>query len=169
MASSNGSKVAAARRVRTYVALAIASLSLGIVSTVSTEASAQEKTILQEGLLELDERVAKDRLAFRVADADTSPISVAKFSDECLRRLQPIEQRFREDPRLRSSGIALGFGAIALSMIRRRSSSLTFVGTHALRLGLDKQLAEIRHRSGFVLEPSIGHRAVAVTLSRTVD
>src|SRR5205823_233990 len=50
-----------------------------------------------------------------------------------------------------------------------RSAPITLAGTHALRLGLSKHLTAIEARSGFAVEPSIGHRAIAVTVRRTFD
>jgi hypothetical protein len=99
-------------------------------------------------------------------DRDNPAVAMKRLSDEWSARLRPIEERFREDRRLRRAGAVVGFGTAALGALLGQQT-LTFVGTQALRLGLDQHLALIRERSGFVLEPSIGHRAFAITASRT--
>ena len=95
-----------------------------------------------------------------------APAAVAKrLADQFYDRLQPIEQRVREDERLRRASEAVGLSAVALGALRG-GTSLTFVGTQALRLGFDKQLTRIRNRTGFALEPSIGYRSIGITASR---
>jgi hypothetical protein len=102
------------------------------------------------------------------ADDTTDDVRVAsqRFVDEWSARLRPIEQRLREDRRLRRAGALVGLSAAAIGAVRGQQS-LTFVGTQALRVGLDRQLTVIRRRSGFAVEPTIGHRSFAITLSRT--
>jgi hypothetical protein len=102
-----------------------------------------------------------------IADEDASE-PVERAAERLAERLRPLEQRLRDDDRIRRAGTVVGIGAIALGALRG-AKPLTFAGTHALRLGLHKQLAAIETRSGFAVEPSIGHRAVAVTVRRTFD
>jgi hypothetical protein len=97
---------------------------------------------------------------------DDSVVTFQRLSHDVTERLEPIEQRFREDERLRRAGAVVGLSAAALGALRGQPT-LTFVGTHALRLGLDRQLTTIRKRTGFVVEPSIGHRRFSVTATRT--
>src|SRR5258706_9127138 len=99
---------------------------------------------------------------------DDSVVTLQRLSQELTERLKPIERRFREDGRLRRAGAVVGLSAAALGALRGQPT-LTFVGTHALRLGLDRQLSTIQKRTGFVVEPSIGHRRVSVSVSRTFD
>jgi hypothetical protein len=97
---------------------------------------------------------------------DDSTVTIQRMSEELTERLRPIEQRVREDERLRRAGAVVGLSAAALGALRGQRT-LTFVGTHAVRLGLDRQLTTIRKRTGFAVEPSIGHRSFAVTATRT--
>jgi len=97
---------------------------------------------------------------------DDSAVALRRMSEELSERLKPVEQRFREDERLRRAGAVVGLTAAALGALRGQPT-LTFVGTHALRLGLDRQLTTIQKRTGFVVEPSIGHRSFSVTARRT--
>jgi hypothetical protein len=99
-------------------------------------------------------------------ESDKPTVAMKRLSDEWSARLRPIEERFREDRRLRRAGVVVGLGTAALGALRGQRT-LTFVGTQALRLGLDKHLTLLRERSGFVLEPTIGPRAFAITASRT--
>jgi hypothetical protein len=115
-------------------------------------ASAQQKGIVKGVLTEMD--------------VDSPQIAAQRFADQVHDRLQPIEQRFRDDDRLRRAGAVAGAGAIVLGAVGGQAP-LTFVGTHALRLALDRPLTAIRRRSGFVVEPSIGHRAIAITANRS--
>src|SRR5256885_386928 len=97
--------------------------------------------------------------------ADDSTVAIQRMSEGLTERLRPIEQRFRQDKRLQRAGAIVGLSAVALGALRGQPT-LTFVGTHAVRLGLDRQLAPIRKRTGFVVEPSIGHRSVSVTATK---
>ena len=102
-----------------------------------------------------------------IADDDSSE-PVERAAEGLVERLRPIEQRLRDDNRLRRAGTVAGLGAIALGALRG-TAPLTVAGTHALRFGLHSQLAAIEARSGFAVEPSIGHRSIAVTVKRTFD
>jgi hypothetical protein len=101
-------------------------------------------------------------------DNDDSIDSIQRASERVLERLRPIEQRLREDDRLRRAGTVVGLSAVALGAMHG-TKPLTFAGTQALRFGLQKQLTAIQHRSGFTVEPSIGHRSVSVSLNRTFN
>ena len=131
---------------------------LAIVATVCflpARASAQQKVAsAQQKVMVLTE-----------PDIETPQVAAKRFADEFYNRLQPIEQLVRDDQRLRRASEAVGLSAIALGALRG-GSSLAFVGTQALRLGFDKQLTQIRTRTGFVVEPSIGYRSIGVTASR---
>ena len=102
-----------------------------------------------------------------IADEESSE-SVERAAERLVARLRPLEQRLRDDDRVRRAGAVIGISALALGALHG-TKPLTFAGTHALRLGLNKQLAAIEARSGFVVEPSIGHRTIAVTVKRTFD
>ena len=106
-----------------------------------------------------------------ISDADTDDdvnVAAQHLADQLAARLQPLEQRLREDRRLRSAGAVLGLSAAAIGALRGQQT-LTFVGTQALRLGLDRQLTALRARSGVVVEPTIGHRSFSITVSKTFD
>src|SRR5262249_52855505 len=93
---------------------------------------------------------------------------VEPAAERLLDHLRPLERRLRDDDRVRRAGTVVGLGAIALGTLHG-GKPLTFAGTHALRIGLTRQLAEIEARSGLTVEPSIGHRSIAVTVKRTFD
>lgn len=99
-------------------------------------------------------------------DVDLSADAIQRASERILERLRPLEDRLREDQRMRRAGTVLGLGALAVGAVRG-TSSLTFVGTEALRLGLHEQLTAIERRSGFSVAPSVGNRSIAVSVSRT--
>jgi len=140
-------------------------LAVSMLWAASMEAAAQERTFRQTSSPPLDASAGRGQPLQREWDAD--PQAAAKrFADETLRRLLPIQQLMREDPRLRSAGAVLGAGLIALTATRG-SRSLARVGTGVLRFGLDAPLTQLRNRSGLVVEPSIGHRTVAITFKRT--
>jgi hypothetical protein len=128
---------------------------------------------------------AQDRMAARAPDVrdDVPMVSVAstlgaslteddaaaaaqRFASEWSERLRPIEQRLRDNVRLRRAGAIVGLSAAAIGAVRGQQA-LTFVGTQALRVGLDRQLTAIRARSGFVLEPTLGHRSFGLTVVKT--
>ena len=101
-------------------------------------------------------------------DGDVSMAAIQRASERIVERLRPIADRLRSDARLRRAGTVLGIGAVALGALRG-TSPLTFAGTQAVRFGLQLQLTAIERRSGFVVEPSIGHRSVAVSVRRKFD
>jgi hypothetical protein len=97
---------------------------------------------------------------------DDAAIAAQRFVNEWSERLRPIEQRLREDRTLRRAGAIVGLSAAAIGAVRGQQT-LTFVGTQALRVGLDRQLTAIRARTGFEVQPTIGHRSFGVTVSKT--
>ncbi len=143
----------------------IATLIVPLVFAVSATVSAQEQ--MAQRVTRVAPSVPVVAAAPVVIDGeDDSVVTFQRLSHDVTERLEPIEQRFREDERLRRAGAVVGLSAAALGALRGQPT-LTFVGTHALRLGLDRQLTTIRKRTGFVVEPSIGHRRFSVTATRT--
>jgi hypothetical protein len=98
---------------------------------------------------------------------DDAAAAAKRFVDEWSERLRPIELRLREDQRLRRAGAIVGLSAAAIGAVRGQQA-LTFAGTQALRIGLDRQLTAIRARSGFEIQPTIGRRGFSVTVSRNL-
>jgi hypothetical protein len=129
------------------------------------DGAAQDRTT-RRAPLSLAVPVVSVAPALTEIDSDKPAVAMKRLSDEWSARLRPIEERFREDQRLGRAGAVVGFGTAVLGALHGQRA-LTFVGMQALRLGLDKHLALLRERSGFVLEPSIGHRAFAIIASRT--
>jgi hypothetical protein len=110
-----------------------------------------------------------DREPFGRANAETTS-TAGDSLQRLVERLRPLQDRFREDHRMRRAESILGLGIVAYQALgNRREIPLSFVGTHALRLGLHRELADIRERSGYVVEPSIGHRSFVITFRRTLD
>lgn len=101
-------------------------------------------------------------------DAREEGTLVKRITDELDARLRRIEQRVRTDERLRHAGAIVGLGAAAIGAIRG-DDPLTFIGTHALRIALDPQLARLRARTGMTFETTVGYRRVAITFSRTFE
>jgi hypothetical protein len=98
---------------------------------------------------------------------DDVAIAAQRFVDEWSERLRPLEQRLRDDRRVRHAGAIVGLSAAALGALRGQQT-LTFVGSQALRVGLDRQLTAIRARTGFEVQPTLGRRGFSVTLSRNL-
>jgi hypothetical protein len=108
--------------------------------------------------------------AWRVGVADPATDSKADPFRRLAERLRPLHDRLTQDDRIRTAETLVGLGAVAFGASRGRpQTSLIVVGGQALRLGLHRQLATIRQRSGFAVEPSFGHRSFAVTFRRTFD
>jgi hypothetical protein len=81
---------------------------------------------------------------------------------------RPLRQRLPQDQRIRALSGVVGVSILAYQAIPRgQKLPLSVVGAEALRIGLDPQIRAFRRRTGFALEPSIGHRRFAVTLRRT--
>ena len=101
-----------------------------------------------------------------VVDPNDDAIAAAQQASERLaEKLRPLEERLQNDQRLRRAGTLVGLGAIAIGTLRG-TAPLTFAGTQAIRVGLRNQLTAIERRSGCVIEPSIGHRRISVTVSK---
>ena len=78
-----------------------------------------------------------------------------------------LRQRLPQDPRLRALSRMVGVGVLTYEGIPgRRKLPLAAIGTQALQMGLHPQLHDIRERSGFDVEPSIGHRRFVLTLRK---
>ena len=94
-----------------------------------------------------------------------SPAALTRFLNGFCARVQPLAQRFPDDGRLRQVGVLVGLGSAALGVLHGRTA-LTAIGTRALTLGFGRPLTEIRRRSGFSLEASLGPRTFGITASR---
>jgi hypothetical protein len=103
-----------------------------------------------------------------VAGASAPSAAAARIPDELEARLRAIERRFHDDQRLQRAGTVVGLSAAVVSALSGRRSP-AFLGTPALRLGLDRPLTMIRDRSGFAVEPSIGYRSFSITFRRRFD
>jgi len=149
------------RQMRAIAAAAAVAVALGFPFS----ASAQDKSAVRTTRPAAGVPVVTVAPAISDADtADDATVVARRFAEELSARLQPIEQRLREDARLRRAGAVIGLSAAAIGALRGQQT-LTFVGTQAVRLGLDRQLSAIRARSGVSIEPTIGHRTIAVTVS----
>jgi len=83
---------------------------------------------------------------------------------------EPVHTRLVQDDRLRMLSGVVGLGVAAYEGIRARPQlPLPFIGTHALRIGLQPQLKAVRERTGFVVEPSIGYRRLEITFKKELD
>jgi len=146
-----------------------AGLTVAIVMTAPIAASAQTRLAIPSTTrIEPAPRSAPPVVSVApvtIADEESSE-SVERAAERLVARLRPLEQRLRDDDRIRRAGTVVGLGAIALGALQG-GKPLTVAGTHALRLGLSKQLTAIEMRTGFTVEPSIGHRSLAVTVRRT--
>src|SRR5207248_2814663 len=142
---------------------------VAIVALVPFSAAAQDKFAVRAPRVARGTPVVSAAPAISDADtADDAAVAAQRFADRWSQRLQPFEQRLREDSRLRRAGAVLGLSAAAIGALHGQRT-LTFVGTQAVRLGLDRQLVAIRARTGVSVEPTIGYRTVAITVSKTID
>jgi hypothetical protein len=122
----------------------------------------------------LDAASPTDRSAFKQRASAEAPDGEPSAADEVIQRMiervRPIESRLRDDHRLRKAESLIGLGVVAYeTMHKDPRMPLGYVGTQALRMGLHRQLTTIRQRSGFEVEPSIGHRSFAVTFRKTIE
>jgi hypothetical protein len=99
---------------------------------------------------------------------DDSTVAIQRAGERIADRLKPLEERLQHDDRLRRAGAVVGVGAVALGALKG-APPLTFAGTQAIRMGLHNQLTAVERRSGFTVQPSIVHRGVSVTVSRTFE
>ena len=139
---------------------------LAIVFLIPADGAAQEKSMVAAAHLALGATVVSVRPPLTDPDVTATPAVVLRLSEELAGRLRAMERRFRDDQRLQRAATVMGLGAAVFGALRGKDT-LTFAGTPALRLGLDRQLMQIRDRSGFAVEPSIGYHAVAIRVSRT--
>jgi hypothetical protein len=115
-----------------------------------------------------------DRSTFKQRASGEAPDNEPSAADEVIQgmieRVRPIESRLRDDHRLRKAESLIGLGVVAYEALRKDPRMpLGYVGTQALRMGLHRQLATIRQRSGYEVEPSIGRRSFAVAFRRTFE
>jgi hypothetical protein len=149
--------------MRAVAAIAV----VGAVTIFPSSASAQDKVGIRAPHVRAQTPVVSVVPVMTAADtSDDVTAAARRFVDEWSARLRPLEQRLRQDARLRRAGAVVGLSAAAIGAIRGEQT-LTFVGTQAVRLGLDRQLTALRARSGFTVAPTIGHRRFEITVSRT--
>jgi len=113
-----------------------------------------------------------DRSTFKNRVTGEAPHSDSPAADaiveRVIQRLRPIENRLRDDHRLRKAESLIGLGVVAHEALQKNPRvPLGYVGTQALRMGPHRQLTTIRQRSGYEVEPSIGRRSFSVTLRKT--
>ena len=149
--------------MRAVAAIAV----VGAVTVFPPAVSAQDKAGIRAPQVRVQTPVVSVVPVMTAEDSsDDVTVAARQFVDEWSERLRPLEQRLRQDARLRRAGAVVGLSAAAIGAIRGEHT-LTFVGTQAVRLGLDRQLTAIRARSGFSVAPTIGHRRFEITVSRT--
>ena len=109
---------------------------------------------------------AEDRIAgARPTDrSEPGAAAVKRLTD----RIRPIQQRLEEDERLRAAERVVGLGMAAVGVLRGQAT-LSSVGTQALRLGLNREFAAFRERSGFVVEPSFNSHGFSITFRKNLD
>lgn len=148
--------------MRAVAAIAV----LGAVAVFPSAVSAQDKLGTRAPLVRSHAPVVSVVPVMTAEDtSDDVRVAANRFVDEWSGRLRPLEERLRQDVRLRRAGAIVGLSAAAIGAIRGEQT-LTFVGTQAVRLGLDRQLTAIRARSGFTVAPTIGHRRFELTVSK---
>jgi len=98
-----------------------------------------------QSLTGITARPAVDRSGRTPVDVDSveAPAVVTRLSEEFQVRLRAVEQRFQNDPQLQRAGAIVALGATAFGALRGQHA-FTFVGTHALLLGLAQPLARRR-------------------------
>jgi len=147
--------------------VAAAIVIVGAAAAFPSVVSAQDKVAIRVPLVRPQTPVVSVAPVMTAEDtSDDVRVAAQRFFDNWSARLRPLEQRLREDSRLRRAGAVVGLSAAAIGAVRGEQT-LTFVGTQALRLGLDRQLTAIRARSGFSVAPALGHRRFEVTVSKT--
>jgi hypothetical protein len=153
-----------AQPMRAVAAIAV----VGAVMIFPSSASAQDKVGIRAPQVVRAQTPVVSVVPVMTAEDTSDDLTVAarRFVDEWSARLRPLEQRLRQDARLRRAGAVVGLSAAAIGAIRGEQT-LTFVGTQAVRLGLDRQLTAIRAHSGFTVAPTIGHRRFEITVSKT--
>jgi hypothetical protein len=100
--------------------------------------------------------------------SDTADSSVTPVT-RLLNKWQPLQDRVVQNERLRMLSGMVGLGVLAVEGTRTAPQlPLGAIGTEALRMGLHPQLRTIRERTGYSIEPSIGHRRFALTFYKTL-
>jgi hypothetical protein len=137
-------------------------LMVGALTMMATTGRAQDLSA---------DRLALPRAARQIDGRDhrgeerRRPVAAVK---RVVDKWRPLRQRLPQDQRIRVLSGVVGVGILAShGMLRGRKLPLSVVGAEALRIGLDPQIRALRQRTGFELEPSIGHRRFVVTLRRT--
>ena len=97
----------------------------------------------------------------------TNPIG--DFPQRILDTWQPVRERLVQDDRLRTLTGIVGLGIAAYEAGPRSGIHFDFIGTEALRIGLQPQLNMLHERTGFTVEPSIGPRRFTVTFRKMLD
>jgi hypothetical protein len=145
---------------------------LAVLLAAPAAASAQDRLSLQPAARAVGSDVRRARgpvvavAPVTIDDDDGSLVELQRATERIAERLRPLEERLRTDDRLRRAGAVVGLGVVAMGALRG-TAPLTAAGTQVLRFGLHDQLSAIERRTGFVVEPSIGHRRVAVTVNKT--
>jgi hypothetical protein len=109
------------------------------------------------------------RVAARPGNALVNPQDSVRAAgqrpDALTERVMMLDHQLRNDTRLRNVGALMGMGALALGAVRRQNAT-AFVGTQALRIGFDRQLAAVRDHTGCSVAASVGRRGFSVVVSR---
>lgn len=149
--------------MRAVAAIAV----VGAIAVLPSTVSAQDKLGTARAPIVRPQTPVVSVAPVMTAEDTSDDVTVAarRLVDEWSGRLRPLEERLRQDVRLRRTGAIVGLSAAAIGAIRGEQT-LTFVGTQAVRLGLDRQLTAIRARSGFTVAPTIGHRRFELTVSK---
>jgi len=109
------------------------------------------------------------RPALRPGDTLFNPqdrgVAASNRLDALTKRVMMLDHQLRTDTRLRGVGALGGMGAVALGAVRHQNA-MAFVGTQAIRVGFDRQLAAVREHTGCSVGASVGRRGFTVTVSR---
>ena len=146
-----------------------AGFAIGVLVVFSGTVTGQERLVLGAARVagQIQSAGVVPKPAAEVSVDDDPVASAKRLSDALSERLRPVEQRFRDDARLRNTGAFVGLGVVAVGALRGQGT-LTFIGTQALRIGFDRQLSDVHALTGFSVTPSIGRRRVSIVIRRTV-
>src|SRR5260221_8594506 len=129
---------------------------MAIVALVPFSAAAQDKFAVRAPRVGRGTPVVAVAPAISDADtADDTAVAARRFAEQLSERLRPIEQRLRDDARLRRAGAVIGLRAAAIGAFRGQEA-LTFVGPESLRLGLGRHVRPFPRGSGLRGERSNG-------------
>ena len=150
--------------------LSVGISAVALLLLVATAGSAQDTTVVRrqspDAVSTADRSTFKNRVTGEPPHSD-SPAADA-IVERVIQRLRPIENRLRDDHRLRKAESLIGLGVVAYEALQKNPRvPLGYIRTQALRMGLHRQLTTIRQRSGYEIEPSIGRRSFSVTLRKT--